>query len=128
MTTAADPQMVTRLRTADGRILWMRRIDNGYPLSLAMAKKGLSIPALAALTRDADPTGKGVSYQLVGRLVSRGRSARDTTSRRSAELIAAALGVPLSSVFTEEATTPLTTRSGSTQRGTRSDGARKDAA
>lgn len=115
--------MVTRLRTTDGRILWMRRIDNGYPLALAMARQGLTIKDLAARTAEVDPDKRGVSYQLVGRLVTRKRSGRDTTTRRSAELIAAALGVPLSVVFTEHATSSVRTPRTSTVRGIAEDAA-----
>ena len=121
--------MVTRMRTDDGRILWMRRKDHGYPLVLAMTKAGITIPALAARTRLADPDGRGISYQLVGRLVTvDGKSARETTTRRSAELIAAALGVPLSSVFLEEATASVRTPRVSTVRRSDSDVAQGAAA
>lgn len=119
----STPHMVTRLRTDDGRILWMHRLNDGLPIALAMARQGLSIPKLAARTVEVDPDGKGISYQLIGRLVTQGASARQTTSRRSAELIAAALSTPLSKLFSEHATAIVRTPRTSTVRGTRNDAA-----
>jgi hypothetical protein len=121
-------EMVTRLRTADGRITWMQRRDSGYPLALALARQGLSLPKLAAKTKEVDPDGRGVSFQIIGQLVTQGRSARETTTRRTAELVAAALSVPLSSVFEERVTGAVRTPRVSAQRRDEGNGVERSAA
>lgn len=89
----------------------MRRRQNGKPIRTAMQAAGLSIPALAARTREVDPTGKGLSKAMVGFAVSVGKSGRDEVSDRTATLLAAALDVSQDWLFLEDspnATTPAT--------------------
>lgn len=69
----------------------LTRKDDGRPLRDAMARAGLSIPALAEATRRVDPAGKGVSAATVGRLAAQGKSARDSCELRTAWVIASAL-------------------------------------
>ena len=122
-TAMVGPLMVTRLRTTDGRIVWMRRIDHGYPLALAMARQRLTLQDIADRTRELDPERKGISLQLVGRLVTQKASARETTTRRSAELLSKALGVDLDSAFSEQVAASVRTPRGSTQRRNEGDAA-----
>jgi hypothetical protein len=77
----------------------MRRLDDGQPLRDAMTEAGLSIPDLAARTRELDPEGKGLSPAFIGFYVSTGTSARETISTRSASLIARAVDHPVDSLF-----------------------------
>lgn len=92
----------------------LHRKDGGQPLRNAMSSADLSIPALARATKHVDPTEKGVSQALVGRLVAQGSSARERCRLRTAWLIAVALDEPLQdlfsmptrSTFTEERSTP----------------------
>lgn len=76
----------------------MRRLDNGGPLRDAMKAAGTDIPRLAATT--------GLSKALVGFIAGRGKTARDDCSDRVAELIAAALNVPLHTLFEAGSSTP----------------------
>jgi hypothetical protein len=78
-----------------------QRKDGGGPLRAAMAGQEIGLQALAARTRLADPTGKGVSFQLIGFLkqAPEERHARETCEPRSARLIEDALGVPRGSLF-----------------------------
>ena len=69
----------------------MRRVDNGRPLREAMERAGLSIPQLAAITKEIDPDGRGVSQSLIGFYTSTGRSGREQASDRAAGLMVAAL-------------------------------------
>lgn len=87
----------------------MRRRQNGKPIRTAMQAAGLSIPALAARTREVDPTGKGLSKAMVGFAVSAGKSGRDEVSERTATLLAAALEVTQDWLFMEDAPTAATT-------------------
>lgn len=77
----------------------MRRLDNGAPLRAAMAEAGLSVRALAAATKEIDPSGTGVSPAMVGRIRAEGTSGRDVMSDESAALIAAALRKPVHLLF-----------------------------
>lgn len=77
----------------------LHRRDGGRALRDAMTAAGLSIPALARATREIDPTGRGVSRSLIGRLVSGGASARDRCRLRAAWLIADALRASIQSLF-----------------------------
>lgn len=110
-------QMVTRLRAIDGRIVWMKRRDHGLPLLRARLRHGWSQAQVAERTRQVDPAGKGVSSQLVARMESQGASAKDSCLFRSAELIAAALAIPLSQGFDVQDTHGVRTPRVSTQRG-----------
>lgn len=69
----------------------MQRVDRGQPLRDAIAKAGLSIPKLAALTKEIDPDGRGLSASYIGFYTSTGRSAREKTSKRAAGLMTKAL-------------------------------------
>lgn len=84
-----------------------RRLDDGQPLRQAIADfgggRGITLQALRQLTVQADPGGKGVSYQLIAFLkspasVGRGRF-RTSTSTETAELIARSLGQPVTGLF-----------------------------
>lgn len=77
----------------------MRRLDDGKPLRDAMAKAGLSIPRLAAKTRQIDESGKGLSASFIGFYVSTGSSAREELSTRAAHLIARAVDSPVTDLF-----------------------------
>ena len=76
-----------------------RRIDHGEPLRKAMFTQGTGLKALALRTRQADPEGRGISFQLAGFLATRQAWARETTSTRTAELIEAALGADPGTLF-----------------------------
>ncbi|MEU0671303.1 XRE family transcriptional regulator [Streptomyces sp. NPDC006172] len=69
----------------------LHRKDDGKPIRDAMARAGLSIPALAEATRRVDPDGKGVSAATVGRLAGQGKTARENCELRTAWLVADAL-------------------------------------
>jgi hypothetical protein len=76
-----------------------RRLGDGQAIRDAMGASQLNLTRLAERTRELDPDGKGVSYQLIGFLTAQGRSKRDTASPRSAALIAQALGRPQDALF-----------------------------
>lgn len=97
-------EMRTRLTAADGRQTWMR-CYHPRVLRQAMKDVGYSIPDLSIRTKEIDPAGKGVSIALIGFLVSEGKSARDTCTVASGELIAEALGRPIESLFAVETST-----------------------
>lgn len=77
----------------------MLRLDGGRPIRDALAKAGLSIPQLSAKTKEIDPSGDGISTALIGFYVSTGSSARETASKRTAELMAEGLNTPLDELF-----------------------------
>lgn len=75
------------------------RKSGGQPLRDAMAKAGLSGPALAELAKRIDPAGKGVSSSTVGNLAGQGKTAQDECRIRTAYLIALATGAPFQDLF-----------------------------
>ena len=77
----------------------MHRLDDGNPLREAMTEAGLSIPLLAARTRQVDEDGKGLSPALIGFYVTTGSSAREAISARAAHLIARAVDRPVNDLF-----------------------------
>lgn len=77
----------------------MHRLDNGQPIRDAIKQAGLSIERLAEKTKEADPAGYGISQSAIGHMVSTGPSGRDSFARRSADLVAAALGRPVQELF-----------------------------
>ncbi len=81
----------------------LHRRDDGRPLRAAMARAGLSIPAVAEATKDVDPAGKGVSPAAVGRLAGQGKSARAACELKTAWFVATALhretNAPLQDLF-----------------------------
>ncbi|MFI8254126.1 hypothetical protein [Streptomyces filamentosus] len=77
----------------------MRRLDKGTPIRKAMQAAGLDIPRLAARTKELDEKGKGLSPAYVGFIVGAGKSAREETSLRAAELIAGAVGREVADLF-----------------------------
>lgn len=81
------------------RVVGYRRLDHGRLLRHTMQVRGLTITALAEKTRLVDPAGVGVNWRLIGFLVSQGKSGRETCSVSTAELIAAALDVPVLLLF-----------------------------
>ncbi|MEV6046072.1 XRE family transcriptional regulator [Streptomyces xanthochromogenes] len=87
------------------------RKDDGKPLRAAMQAAGLSGPKLAAATTAVDPQGIGISPAKVGRLTTMGKSAQAVCRRRTAELIAVALAVPLEQLFTPPVSTDTVERS-----------------
>jgi hypothetical protein len=90
------------------------RIRDGKALREAMQAKHMTLIALAARTRELDPDGKGVSYQLIGFLTApptggmsgtganRARRYRTSTSPATAGLIEQALDVRPGELFTRE--------------------------
>lgn len=64
---------------------------------------GIGLKDLAVRTRQVDPAGRGVSWQLISFLASDAWWGRDTTTLPTAQLIARALGVAEESLFTREA-------------------------
>ncbi|MEU9333201.1 XRE family transcriptional regulator [Streptomyces sp. NPDC048290] len=82
----------------------LHRKNDGKPIRDAMTRAGLSIPALAEATKWVDPAGKGVSAAAVGRLVGRGKTARDRCEWTTAWFVAEALhrktNAPLQDLFT----------------------------
>lgn len=91
--------MTTKRVEIVDRIVGYRRLDSGRRVRAAMSDRGLTIAALAAKTREADPSGVGVNWRVIGFLVSEGRSGRDTCTTGVAELVAKALDVPLTLLF-----------------------------
>lgn len=79
--------------------LTYRRLDQGQPIRDAMKRQRVTLQALSAATKELDPEGHGVSFQLVAFLRSGRKWSRDTTTERSAHLISAALGVPVWELF-----------------------------
>lgn len=81
----------------------LNRKGEGKPLRDAMEQAGLTIEALAQATKDVDPTGKGISSATVGRLTSRGKSARNRCELATAWFVAEALhrrtNAPLQDLF-----------------------------
>jgi hypothetical protein len=81
----------------------LSRKSEGQPLRAAMARAGLSGPELAKATKEVDPTGKGISSSTVGRLTSRGKTARNQCELSTAWLVAEALhrrtSAPLQDLF-----------------------------
>jgi hypothetical protein len=86
------------------------RKGEGQPLRAEMKRQGLSCNDLSEMTRKVDPEGRGVSPAAIGRLTSRGRSARDRCELHTAWLIAEGLdwpihrgfSMPTPSIVTEE--------------------------
>lgn len=97
----------------------LSRKGEGQPLRDAMQAAGLSGPELAQATKEADPTGRGVSPATIGRLTGRGKTARDKCELSTAWLISDALhrrtSAPLQDLFC------MPTRSTSTVERSRSD-------
>lgn len=79
-----------------------RRIDGGQPLREAMDAAGVGLERLSELTRATDPSGAGVSFQLIAFLATEKRWARETTTPRTAELIEDALSAARGSLFEVE--------------------------
>lgn len=77
----------------------LHRRDHGRPIRDAMEAAGLSGPALAVATRQADPDGRGVSPAVIGFMTGRLRSARERFTIRTAWLVAVALDKPLQDLF-----------------------------
>jgi hypothetical protein len=81
----------------------LQRKGEGQPLRAAMERAGLTIEDLAEATKGADPDGKGVSPATIGRLTSRGKSARDRCEWTTAWVVAVALhretNAPLQDLF-----------------------------
>jgi hypothetical protein len=81
----------------------LHRRRDGKPLRDAMARAGLTGPELAEATKEADPTGKGVSPATVGRITGQGKTARERCELDTAWFIAEALhrrtNAPLQDLF-----------------------------
>jgi len=86
------------------------RLDGGKPIREVLKSSRITLQEVERRSKDIDPRGKGVSFQLVAFLASEESWGRDTTSPRSAQLIAAALGVPEDRLFASES---VRTRKGS---------------
>jgi hypothetical protein len=81
----------------------LSRKGEGKPLRDAMERAHLTIEELAEATKEVDPAGKGISPSAVGRLTSRGKSARDRCELTTAWFVAEALhrktNAPLQDLF-----------------------------
>ncbi|QDN57334.1 XRE family transcriptional regulator [Streptomyces sp. S1D4-20] len=81
----------------------LSRKGAGKPLREAMARAGLTGPELAEATKEVDPAGKGISPSAIGRLTSRGKSARTNCEWTTAWFVAEALhrktNAPLQDLF-----------------------------
>lgn len=84
----------------------MYRRDGGRPIRTAIQRAGLSIPKLAARTKEIDPEGKGISQALIGFAVSEGVSGREPVSDHAAHLMAAGLDAPLEELFADQPDPP----------------------
>jgi hypothetical protein len=71
-----------------------QRRDGGQPLRDAMEAGDYTLQEVARRTKELDPDGFGVSFQLVAFLASSRVWSRESTSVRSARLIARAVGRP----------------------------------
>jgi hypothetical protein len=78
-----------------------RRIS-GAAIRDVMDRQDIGLKKLSSLTREADPEGRGISWELISFLASDAWWGRDTTTLASAQLIASALGVPERDLFTRE--------------------------
>lgn len=78
-----------------------RRRNGGKDLHDAMWAAGMTQRELARATKKADPTGMGISIQLIAFLATRRSWGRETTSLRSAALIEQALGAEPWTLFEE---------------------------
>jgi hypothetical protein len=86
----------------------------GQPIRDAMKRAKLSGPALAAATKEADITGRGISPATVGKIAGEGKTAHDEVRPRTAWLMAMVLKEPLQDLFdmpgvstsTDERSTP----------------------
>lgn len=79
-----------------------RRV-RGSAIRDAMDRQDIGLKKLSELTREADPAGRGISWQLISFLASDAWWSRDTTTLASAQLIAQALGVAEETLFIREA-------------------------
>jgi hypothetical protein len=81
----------------------LSRKGEGKPLREAMERAALTIEELAEATKTVDPTGKGVSPATVGRLTTRGKTARTNCEWTTAWFVAEALhrrtNAPLQDLF-----------------------------
>ncbi|GGJ87378.1 hypothetical protein GCM10011583_18630 [Streptomyces camponoticapitis] len=77
----------------------MYRRNGGKPIRDAIRRAGLSIPRLAARTKEIDPEGRGLSQALIGFYASEGASGRESASTRTTELMAAGLDSPIEELF-----------------------------
>lgn len=75
------------------------RKSNGAPLREAIKASGRSLPELAAATKEADETGRGISKSAIGNVAGEGKSAREQCRLRTAWLIATVLREPLQDLF-----------------------------
>lgn len=84
----------------------MYRRDGGRPIREAMKRAGLSIPQLAARTKELDPEGRGISQSLIGFYTSTGTSGRESISDHAANLMAAGVDSPTEDLFTDHPNPP----------------------
>jgi hypothetical protein len=91
-----------------------RRIDGGRPIREALKESRMKLTEVAAATRERDPAGRGLSFQLIASLAADDSKnwSRETTAERSARLIEAALGAQEGALFARE---PFSVLGGSTQ-------------
>ncbi|MFD3520492.1 XRE family transcriptional regulator [Streptomyces sp. NPDC058653] len=86
----------------------MYRRNGGQPIRDAIRRAGLSIPRLAARTKEIDPDGRGLSQALIGFYASDGASGRESASTRTTELMAAGLDSPIEELFGDHPDPPST--------------------
>ncbi|MFC8271127.1 helix-turn-helix domain-containing protein [Streptomyces sp. NPDC057271] len=75
------------------------RKGEGQPLRDEMKRQGLTLEELSEKTRRVDPEGRGVSPATIGRLTTKGRSARDRCELGTAWLITDVLDRPIQRYF-----------------------------
>jgi len=84
----------------------MYRRDGGRPIREAIKREGISIPLLAARTKEIDPEGRGLSQALIGFYTSEGASGRESATARTAALVAAGLNSPTEEFFSDHPIPP----------------------
>lgn len=83
------------------------RKGEGQPLRDAMKRSGLTQAELAAKTKAADPSGKGVSLGTIVKVTGSGKFASNRCRLRTAELITAVLGEPVEDHFDNPRNAPV---------------------
>jgi hypothetical protein len=77
----------------------LHRKSNGKPIREAIEASGKTLHELAAATREADETGRGISKSAIGMLAAESESARERCRLRTAWLLATVLNEPLQDLF-----------------------------
>jgi hypothetical protein len=78
---------------------FLYRKGHGKPIRDAMKARKLSCRGLAALTREVDPTGRGISPAAVSAVSGQGQGAQTRTRLRTGWLLGEALQEPMQDLF-----------------------------